>query len=922
MTDRQFVIEPLNGQSVNIRSGGEIVGRLTFVSSRVTGTTAGAAASLVTWAGNGQSAVAGATVTPPAVRVLDANGLPVAGSTVTWEGNTISGATQQGLTGTSDSNGVVTLGGWSVGTTAGSTYTVFAYHTNLTNSPLRFSTTPTAGSAFSLNVSAGNSQATTPFTALTSRLTTLVNDQYGNVVSGAVVTWTSTDATAAFSAATSATNASGLAGVVYTTGQSTSTATIYAALASGTSTRFGIGTIPGTPSLLATLGDGQTAISGSTLPINPTVSAADAYGNVVSGQTVDFVLVAGSGNLSRSSALLGSGGTTDVAWKLDALVGLNLLEASVRGVSGSTITFSASGTNPLADTIQIESGNSQSGTVGQALTLPLAVATLGSGSTASGQVVVFSATTGSLSTTQVTSSSTGVARTVYTLPTTAGTYTVTATANGLTGSPLQFSTTATAGNATQLVLATQPSSQPQPGVAWPQQPVVASADQYGNLVSTNTRVQCVLVSGDGTLASGVSTFAVASGATATFSGLSYFYVSVASFQVAFRCNSLSTVTASLQTSQAPFASQLVWSVQPTSTTTAGLLGSPQVTVQDALGNTVTTATNAVTVSLTASANTENGTLSGTTTRNAVSGVATFTDLSVNTLGSFTLDATATGLTGATSSAFAITALSFGTDPSSMGMTNIVNRGFNTKAAASGDRGTGSFPDKVGGSEGWDDIERNYANLSVTTDSTAPFSPSNVWQTRYQTSQTANNAPATSQTQNFTGTVHGSKQYGQWYNRVGLKLSSNYQVNATNNKLWFHRSTQLSGATSRSEPFLLLNRNGGFQLGVNFQGCPDNARTFNSGTSNGRYLSSQYLTPNRWYIIETYLKMDSSAGAGDGIFRCWVDGALVIDLNDVKIMRTNTNYWDQFHLNSTWGGPGSPSSEFYFWLDSVQCWGKA
>src|SRR5439155_3445346 len=69
------------------------------------------------------------------------------------------------------------------------------------------------------------------------------------------------------------------------------------------------------------------------------------------------------------------------------------------------------------------------------------------------------------------------------------------------------------------------------------------------------------------------------------------------------------------------------------------------------------------------------TLSGTTTVAAVNGVASFGDLSANKTGtSYTLSATATGLTPTTSSGFTITPgaaiqLVFGTQPS----TTVANR---------------------------------------------------------------------------------------------------------------------------------------------------------------------------------------------------------------------------------------------------------
>src|SRR5439155_1171088 len=102
------------------------------------------------------------------------------------------------------------------------------------------------------------------------------------------------------------------------------------------------------------------------------------------------------------------------------------------------------------------------------------------------------------------------------------------------------------------------------------------------------------------------------------------------------------------------ATHLTFTVQP-GTTTAGHQIAPAVKVaaQDALGNVVPSFTGSVTVAL--GSNPAGSTLSGSATVSAVSGVATFGDLSINTSGSgYTLTATATGLTGATSTPFGIT----------------------------------------------------------------------------------------------------------------------------------------------------------------------------------------------------------------------------------------------------------------------------
>src|SRR2546429_3763877 len=80
----------------------------------------------------------------------------------------------------------------------------------------------------------------------------------------------------------------------------------------------------------------------------------------------------------------------------------------------------------------------------------------------------------------------------------------------------------------------------------------------------------------------------------------------------------------------------------------------RVSALDDAGNVVTGFTGLITVAL--GANPGGGTLAGTTSVNALSGVATFSTLSINNAGNgYTLTASASGLTGATSASFNITA---------------------------------------------------------------------------------------------------------------------------------------------------------------------------------------------------------------------------------------------------------------------------
>src|SRR6266550_2594445 len=101
------------------------------------------------------------------------------------------------------------------------------------------------------------------------------------------------------------------------------------------------------------------------------------------------------------------------------------------------------------------------------------------------------------------------------------------------------------------------------------------------------------------------------------------------------------------------ATRLAFTVQPTGTT-AGATISPAVRVaaQDDAGNTVTSFTDSIRIAL-GTNNPSGGTLSGTRAVAAVNGVATFSNLSIDRAGSYTLTASASGLASGTSASFTI-----------------------------------------------------------------------------------------------------------------------------------------------------------------------------------------------------------------------------------------------------------------------------
>lgn len=104
------------------------------------------------------------------------------------------------------------------------------------------------------------------------------------------------------------------------------------------------------------------------------------------------------------------------------------------------------------------------------------------------------------------------------------------------------------------------------------------------------------------------------------------------------------------------AVRLAFAQAPAGSNSAGspLLTQPRVEIQDSQGNRVTSA--AVSITLSLGANPGSGSLSGTVTVDAIDGLASFSGLSINKAGNgYTLRASASGLTSATSPSFQVIA---------------------------------------------------------------------------------------------------------------------------------------------------------------------------------------------------------------------------------------------------------------------------
>ncbi|TLY49131.1 MAG: hemagglutinin, partial [Gemmatimonadetes bacterium] len=421
---------------------------------------------------------------------------------------------------------------------------------------------------------------------------------------------------------------------------------------------------PAAANRLVFTGQPTNTTAGATFTPAVTVTAEDGLGNTVTSFNGSVTVAIGTnpsgGTLSGTSTVTASNGVasfstlsinrTGTGYSLTAsATGLATAGSAAFNVTAGSATalfFTVQPSNTVAGgsitpAVQVTAedglGNTVTSFTGN---VTVAIGTNPSGGTLSGTTTVAAVNgVASFSTLSIDKAGTG--------------YTLAASASGLTGSP-SAAFNITAGAAAQLVFTAQPSNATSGAVLTPAVQVTA-LDGHGNTAiafAGNVAVAIASNPGGGTL-SGTTTVAAVNG-VATFSTLSIDKVGTGYTFAASATGPNGTTSTAFNITPGA-ASHLVFSVQPT-TTTAGSLITPavQVTAQDAQGNTATGFTGNITVAI--GANPGGGTLSGTATVAAVSGVATFSGLSINKAGTgYTLVASSGGLTDPTSTAFNITA---------------------------------------------------------------------------------------------------------------------------------------------------------------------------------------------------------------------------------------------------------------------------
>jgi adhesin/invasin len=413
--------------------------------------TAGTAGSIAINAGNGQTAVAGnAVATAPSVKVTDGNGNPVSGASVNFFIASGGGSVTGGSTAT-NSSGIATVGSWILGDIAGAN-TLTAAAVGLSGT-VTFSATGIVGPAASMSIgnASSNNQSAAAGSAVAIAPSVKVVDAKGNPVSGVSVTFAVASGGGSITGANATTDAAGIAQVgSWTLGSAAGPNSLTATSGSltGSPVTFNAtGTSGAAGGVTIVSGDAQSAIAGSNVAIAPSVKVTDANGNAIEGATVVFAIAGGGGSVTGANALTNASGIATVgSWKLGTVAGTNTLSATSGALPA--VTFTASGTAGAAALIVINSGNNQNATAGTAVgTPPSAKVTDANGNVVAGAAVTFAVASGggSITGASTTTGANGVATVgSWTLGSTAGPNSLSATLNGLPGQAVTFNATGTA----------------------------------------------------------------------------------------------------------------------------------------------------------------------------------------------------------------------------------------------------------------------------------------------------------------------------------------------------------------------------------------------------------------------------------------------------------------------------------------------
>jgi plastocyanin len=190
-------------------------------------------------------------------------------------------------------------------------------------------------------------------------------------------------------------------------------------------------------------GDAQSGTVGQTLA-SPLQVVVTEGGAPSAGATVTWSTT-GGGSLDPASGTTDASGIASSSWTLGTTSGSQSAQATLSGASGSPVTFTATAAPASATTLEVAGGNGQSAPIGTQLPSPVQAKVSDEfGNGVPGVAVGWSAENGTVSAPSVTSDASGISAVNVTAGTIVGPIEIVAAAEGLSGSPLSFTATATA----------------------------------------------------------------------------------------------------------------------------------------------------------------------------------------------------------------------------------------------------------------------------------------------------------------------------------------------------------------------------------------------------------------------------------------------------------------------------------------------
>ncbi len=456
--------------------------------------TAGSAAAVTARSATALTATVGSLVTPlPQIRVVDASGNPVAGTTVTFTAS--NGSTVVNGSKTTDQAGLASPDGWQVGATAG-TFTLTATVGTLT--PIVFTVNARPGVAAVMTASAGNNQSAQVGRTLAVDPAVRITDALGNPIVGQEVLFEVLSGGGSAVSRRPVTDANGVATIgAWTLGDAPGTNTLRATAVgltiAGSPVTFTATATPGSPATITVAaGNNQSAASGSLLLTAPSVVVRDARGNPVGGVTVSFTTGVNSGSVTSSSAVTNAAGiATAGSWRLGPIAGTQTITASVAGIAD--VMFTATATAGSASVVQVVGDTALASIpvnsfVAQSV-LPQVKVMDANGNPISGAVVTFEVVNGfgnALTSATRTTAADGLAQLgAWKIGTAAGTYRVRALVGGidLTGVEPTWYVTGLALAASNVANVTTASQAAVASTVVAATPVIRVTDQYGNGVA-------------------------------------------------------------------------------------------------------------------------------------------------------------------------------------------------------------------------------------------------------------------------------------------------------------------------------------------------------------------------------------------------------------------------------------------------------